>query len=290
MKIFVALAICVSAWAQSGVEQPRVGKMLDGDGAVRTVYGIAASVHLGDGEIAGVVSAGCSKSFCLAKTATGLVSVSGTVDAPAGPALFAFDGDAALVWFSKSRQLARWQGGVLTAVDASVDGEVLSIRAREGSVEFAVRRDSGVWVVKADGSVVDSLPRSARAVMLVADGAVYATRDEIVIRDLRIPLERVTGFSQMSAGYLQVRAGRVNYALRTEKGRETLFQLPGSGNEGAAVVRAVAAGCGGAACSGCGYGGWNGDERRIVVSIRAGRDRGYFERAIPVVQQRGGGG
>jgi hypothetical protein len=223
MKILTALAIGTCVWAQSGIEQPRLGKMLDQNGAVRTVYGIAASVTLGDAETTGVVSQGCSKKFCLVKTETSLEGVT----APAGPALFAFEGDQAFVWFPQSRQLAQWRNGALTLIDSIVDGEVLSIRTSSGSVEFAVRRASGDWIVKPDGSVVDSLPRSMGPVMLIPGGMVYATRDEIVIREVRIPLERVTTFSQMSGGYLQVRAGGVDYALRVEKGRETLFQLPG---------------------------------------------------------------
>jgi hypothetical protein len=231
MKILTAFAICTCAWAQSGIDRPQLGKMLDASGAVRTVYGIAASVTLGDAEQTGVVSSACSKSFCLAKMETSIMSSIGTVAAPAGPALFAFDGDAAFVWFTHSRQLAQWNNGVLTSVDSTpdstVDGEVLSMRASAGSVEFAVRRESGEWIVKSDGSVVDSLPRSTGPVMLIPGGVVYATREEIVIRELRIPLARVTAFSQMSAGYLQVRAGQVDYLLRFETGRETLFQLPG---------------------------------------------------------------
>lgn len=227
MKILTAFAICTCAWAQSGIDRPRLGKMLDSSGSVRTVYGIAASVSLGDAEITGVLSSACSKKFCLAKTDTSIVSAFGSADAPAGPALFAFDADTAFVWFPQSRQLAQWQNGVLTPIDSSIEGDVLSIRASAGSVELAVRRESGEWIVKPDGSVVDSLPRAAGPVMLIPGGVVYATRDEIVIRDLRIPLKRVTAFSQMSAGYLEVRAGGVDYALRVEKGRETLFQLPG---------------------------------------------------------------
>ena len=229
MKILTVLAICSCAWAQSGVERPRLGKMLDSNGAVRTVYGIAASVAVGDAEIAGALSQACSKKFCLAKTDASIVSASGSTAAPAGTALFAFDGDSALVWFPESRHLARWQNDALTPIEATVDGEVLSIRARAGSVEFAVRRASGVWIVKSDGSVEDALPRTLGPVMLIPDGVVYATRDEIVIRDLRIPIERVTGFSQMAEGYLQVRAGGLDYALRVEKGREMLFELPGAG-------------------------------------------------------------
>jgi hypothetical protein len=65
--------------------------------------------------------------------------------------------------------------------------------------------------------------------MLIPGGAVYATRDDIIIGDLQIPLDRVTAFCQMAPGYLQVRAGGVDYALRIQKGREALFQLPGVG-------------------------------------------------------------
>jgi hypothetical protein len=225
MKILLVFAVATCAWAQ--INHPNVGKMLDANGAVRTVYGIAASVTLGDPEITSVLSQACSKNFCLAKTGTSILSPSGTVDAPAGPALFAFTGEAAFVWFPQSRQLAQWQNGVLTSIDSTVDGEVLSLRASGGSVVLAVRRQSGEWLVNPDGSVADSLPRSSGPLMLIPDGAVYATRNEIVIRDQRIPLDRVTAFSQMAPGYLQVRAAGIDYALRIEKGREMLFQLPG---------------------------------------------------------------
>jgi hypothetical protein len=227
MKILMTFAIGTCVWAQSGIDRPQIGKMLDASGAVRTVYGIAASVTLGDPEMTGVVSQGCSKTFCLAKTETAVVSASGSVDAPAGPALFAFDGDLAFLWFPQSKQLAQWQTGALTLIDSAIDGEVLSMCASAGSVEFAVRRESGEWIVKLDGSLVGSLPRSTGPVMLIPGGVVYATREEIVIRDLRIPLARVTRFSKMSASYLQVRAGQMNYVLRIDAGRETLFQLPG---------------------------------------------------------------
>ena len=224
MKIFITLAICVSACAQ--INRPSIGKMLDATGAVRTVYGIAASVTLGDVEITGVISQACGKNLCLAKTETSIISPSGSIDAPAGPALFAFAGNAAFVWFPESRRLAQWQADVLTTIDSTVDGEVLSIRPTEGSVEFAVRRQSGEWLVKPDGTVVDSI-FSSGPLMLIPGGVIYATRDEIVIRDLRIPLDRVTAFLQMAPGYLQVRAAGIDYALRVEKGREMLFQLPG---------------------------------------------------------------
>jgi len=97
MKIFIVFALSSCAWAQ--VERPQLGKIVDANGAVRPIYGIAASVTLGDPEITGVLSASCSRKFCLAKTETSLVSAGGNIAAPAGPALFAFDGDGAYIWF-----------------------------------------------------------------------------------------------------------------------------------------------------------------------------------------------
>ena len=241
MKIFIALALCGCAWAQSGVQRPQLGKMLDANGAVRTVYGIAASVTLGDAEIATVLSSGCSNTLCLAKTGDGIVSASGIAPAPAGPALFAFDGATAYVWFPESRQWAQWSNGALNPLHdcrgsiaewnpGSHGGdEVLSIGATADAVQFAVRRPNGIWIVNQDGSVAGALPRAAGAVMLIPGGAVYATRTGIAIHDLEIPLEGVSAFSWMSASYLEVRARGVNYALRIDPGRETLFQLPGVG-------------------------------------------------------------
>jgi hypothetical protein len=224
MRILITCAISMCGWAQT---RPQLGKILDPNGTVRTVYGIASSVTVGSAEMTKVLSSGCSNTFCLAKTESSIVSALGSVNAPGGTALFAFDGDAAVAWFPQSRQLARWVKGVFTVADTTIDGEVLSIVVSAGAVQFAVRRRSGVWIVNQDGSVLSSLPRSTGPVMLIAGGLVYATDSEIVIRKLRIPLAGVTSFSQMSGGYLQVRAGGVDYSLRIDEGREMLFQLPG---------------------------------------------------------------
>jgi hypothetical protein len=241
MRILCLFAI--SAWACAQVQHPQLGKMLDANGAVRTVYGIASSVTLGDAEMDKVLSSGCSKTFCLAKTDAAIVSASGMVSAPRGPALFAFDGANAWIWFPASRQLAQWnnaqtapdsRGSISSieprppgAVSSDVFAEVLSIGATAGSVQFAVRRSTGIWIVNQDGSVASALPRDASAVVLIPGGAVYAKRNGIVIHDLELPLEGVTAFSWMSTSYLEVRAGGLNYALRIDPGRETLFQLPG---------------------------------------------------------------
>ena len=148
-------------------------------------------------------------------------------------------GATAWAWFPESRMLAQWINGSLVcaleprpagavSVRGDLDGEVLSIGVTAGSVQFAVRRSTGIWIVNQDGSVAGALPRAVGAAMLIPGGAVYATRTGIAIHDLEIPLEGVTSFSWMSVSYLQVRAGGMNYALRIDPGRETLFQLPGA--------------------------------------------------------------
>jgi hypothetical protein len=228
MKIITLFSMCFCAWAQSGIGRPQLGKMLDSGGAVRTVYGITSSVTLGGAESTGVLSLACSNAFCLAKTESNLVSATGSVSAPAGRALFAFGGNTAYIWFPQTRQLASWQNGILTFLDATVDGEVLSIGAAGGAVQFIVRSRSGVWIANQDGSLAGSLPHAAVAATFIPGGVVYATEREIVIRNIEFPLTGVTSFSQMSDSYFEVRAGGVDYALRTDQGRETLFQLPGA--------------------------------------------------------------
>jgi hypothetical protein len=113
-------------------------------------------------------------------------------------------------------------------VGAETDAEtVLSIGVSGGAVRFAVRRRNGVWIINQDGSMAGSLPRATGPVMLIPGGVVYATRSEIVIGDVRLPIDGVTSFSWMSENYLQVRAGGVDYSLRIDPGHVTLFQLPG---------------------------------------------------------------
>jgi hypothetical protein len=173
------------------------------------------------------LSFGCSKTLCLQKTASNIVSPTGSAGAPDGPALFAFSATGAFVWFEQTNQLASWQNDALTFIDASVEGHVLAIGVSAGAVQFAVQRINGVWIVNQDGSAVSGLARTACAVMLTASGPVYAERGEVIVNGKRFALAGVTAMFQMSADYLEVRAAGVDYALRIDPGRETLFQLPG---------------------------------------------------------------
>src|SRR5262249_53177182 len=113
---------------------------------VREVFGVAASTTTGDPFWAPVLSFGCSSRICFGKTANALISSSGeSVDAPPGPAIFAIDGVAALIYFPVTQQLFRWHDGQIDLVDFNPGGEVLSLRAVPGGVDYVVRRADGIW-------------------------------------------------------------------------------------------------------------------------------------------------
>jgi hypothetical protein len=210
MKVFLMTLCASSAFAQ--IEQPKLGTMLTHSGEARVVSGIAGSVTIGDAVAAGVVSMGCSRAVCLFLTE---------------PALISFDESGALVYFLETRMLARWQGGVYTPVEFAVTGEIIAIR----SGLFAVRRQGGVWIVRNGDQIVQALPRSTRAVILLADGVLFTTANETILRradgsELRFAIEPVRSFSWISDHYVQAIGRNASYAIRIDAGRERAFELP----------------------------------------------------------------
>lgn len=210
MKVFLIVVCVASAFAQ--VEQPRLGTMLTRQGDARVVSGVAGSVTVGDAVASGIVAMGCSQTGCLSLTE---------------PALISFDESGALVYFIETRLLARWQSVVYTPVAFDVTGEILAIR----SGLFAVRRRGGVWVVRDGDQIVQALPRSTRAVILLANGVLFATAGEVILRradgtEQRFPIEQVRSLSWLNDNYVQARARDASYAIRIDLGHERAFQLP----------------------------------------------------------------
>jgi hypothetical protein len=205
--------------------------MLDAGGAARPVYGLAASVTVGDSNATGVLSAACSLRLCLLKTASAILSADRVADAPPGPAIFALDGEAAFVYFPQSQQLACWHAAQLDPMNLDVSGEILSMRAARGGLELAVRRDDGVWIVRANNEVIGSIPDATGPVMLLPDGVLFASQDSLVVRHLdgtevRFDLPGAEAIFTLGDGYVEVRAGGSSFAVRIEPGREQLFHLP----------------------------------------------------------------
>lgn len=217
MKTILPVFWAACAWAQSGIETPAVGAVVDSSGILRPVQGVAGNFLLGRAIASGVLSAACSAEVCLAKTDSRIVSLSGETEAPSGPAIFGLDGSNAVIFFPHSRTFARWHDNTLDPLDWTVEGEVLSILLVNGQAQIAVRREGD----------------SNRPVLLLPEGVLFATEEEIVLRrrdgtESRFQLADVETITRMGEHYAAILAGHTMYALRTDAGREQLYQLPGN--------------------------------------------------------------
>jgi hypothetical protein len=234
---FLVLVTGAAALAQSGLDVPQAGLMLDHSGALRVVTGIAQSFIAGGAVQTGVLSAACGKSLCLAKTDTSLFEARNPSDPgislPPGPALFGIRDQSALLYFPSVHQFARYKDGQMQVLDWAVDGEVLAVRATPDGPRFAVRRTDGAWVVALDGSIESALPAGTVAVLLLDGVTIYSLPDAVVLRrtdgsETPFSLPGVTSFSQLTGNYVQVSTSGGSYALRTDLGREQLSLLPDS--------------------------------------------------------------
>jgi hypothetical protein len=196
MKIPVFFVFAALGWGQ--IERPQLGLMLDAKGAVRPVYGAAASATLGDPVLTGVLSFGCSAQLCLMKTEAAIIASDGTsAAAPTGTAIFTMDGASAYIYFPGNQKWARWRNGQLA------------------------------WIAFAPGGAV-----STGAVMPLEDGSISATADHVALvrrdgSELDFAVAGVRQFFAMGKGYVQVAAKTGTWILRVEPGREQIFLLPG---------------------------------------------------------------
>ena len=196
MKFPLFLLFAIIGWAQ--IERPQLGLMLDSNGALRPVYGTAASATLGDPVLTGVLSFGCSAQMCLMKTEAAIIASDGTsAAAPTGTAIFTMHGASAYLYFPGSEQWARWHDGQLEWID----------------------------------SVPDEVVPTA-TVMLFEDGSITATADHVALvrrdgSELDFAGAGVRQFFALGKGYVQAVTDTGMWILRVEPGAEQIFLLPG---------------------------------------------------------------
>lgn len=224
--LLLAAAACM--FAQSGLDRPQVGEMLDARGVLWPVYGIAGSFTIGRAQARGVLATACSRQICFAKNNLAILAKGTFTSAPPGPAIIAVDGATAWLYFPEAHQFARWQNGALTPIDLTVDGDVLSIGP---GPTIAVRRAGGIWIVSNTGAILDALPSTAGPTLLTGSGIVYATADSLVLRrsvaaELRFPASGITSLIAMGQDYVEAQSPGAIYALHTAAGSEHLFLLP----------------------------------------------------------------
>ncbi len=121
-----SLLSSIAAWAQSGLNRPFVGQMIDREQFLRPVYGVSGNFSVEKPVAEQVMASACSAAFCLAKTETALVSPASVTPAPLGDARIGLDGTGATIYFPQTGQFGRWQHGLLTMLDLEVDGAVLA--------------------------------------------------------------------------------------------------------------------------------------------------------------------
>jgi hypothetical protein len=234
----------VALRAQSGLNRPDLGLIIDRQSLLRTVAGVSGSFLVGGLQAAGALSFACSQALCVAKLKDSILFSTRTTDfplcalasgssfaAPEGDAVIAADESGATIYFRESGEFVRWQDGALTPLDWVVAGEILSIGAGTSGPTLAVLLNGGVWIVSTSGAVLDSLPSSAQAVLLLSSATVYATASDVVLRrtdgsEIQFAATGVSQLFAMSDGWVEVRGKNALFALRTDSGHENLYWLP----------------------------------------------------------------
>jgi hypothetical protein len=247
----------VALRAQSGLNRPDLGLIIDRQSLLRTVAGVSGSFLVGGPQAAGALSFACSQALCVAKLKDSILFSTRTTDfclcapvstrttdfplcalasgssfaAPEGDAVIAADESGATIYFRESGEFVRWQDGALTPLDWVVAGEILSIGAGTSGPTLAVLLNGGVWIVSTSGAVLDSLPSSAQAVLLLSSATVYATASDVVLRrtdgsEIQFAATGVSQLFAMSDGWVEVRGKNALFALRTDSGHENLYWLP----------------------------------------------------------------
>ena len=251
MKGLVALLSFVStaAWAQHALAPPQVGFIQDSRREIRPVIGLAGNFLVGRAASSGIVSAAFSGSFGMLKSDASLSVIDQTghaivsVDAPPGPALFAFsaNGSPALAYFEQSKTLRAWDGRKFHP-GPRIDQDVISIASLSLTLgALIVQRENGLWkldIELASGAIVSqtALPGlTAPVLRLASGGLIYRDVNGLVLRredgsekHIAAHLPKSFAFGQMGDGWIQVTdlaSSRLS-AVNIQPGHERLYLLP----------------------------------------------------------------
>lgn len=248
-----ALILCaaISAWAQSGVSEPRIGMIRDTAGLLRPVSGIAGNFVVRDSLTSAVSAFAFSGQIGIAKldASTVVMDASGKVisatDSPSGPAVFGFspDGTAAIAYYALDGSFARWLTDAWTplVLDPQIfGGALLSINTPDADHIAAVvqhARWRTLLRVRISDNAVESselLPGTGDVLLCANGSLISAEKTGIIIRDPnaienRLAVtERVNSLAQMGTEWVQVgTAGGRFFALRIRAGSTQIFALPG---------------------------------------------------------------
>jgi len=241
----IALFCASAALAQPSISTPAIGMARNLSGSVQFVTGIAGNFVLADAGIANAISAAFSGTAGFVKTNSELLVLDGSnqivsrYDAPAGPALFAFDsnGAPALVYYSGA--LFRFANGNPAPLNWSGNPIAIAIGGL-GSAMILDDRGGQLWKVRislVSGAIeYEALLAGVNgpAALLPGDSIVYFDGSEIVVRDPAGTERRAAAgmapayLEQMGKDWIAIREagpGRL-FALRIRQQSLDLYQLP----------------------------------------------------------------
>lgn len=255
MKSFLmTFTLAAVACAQPALAPPQVGFVQDSANSFRPIFGVSGNFALGGSVFSGVASAAYSGSFGFVKTDTSVFAVDSqarvlaAMDAPAGPADFAFfgDGSPAFVYLANSNLLFQWYGTGFQMVPFDCQlfpsSAVVAISAPDRwHVAFLIQRDHGLGEVRVlietgESDSQSALPGvRAPALRLSSGELIYTDANGIVIRraeateiHLNAQLPASFALAQMGAGWVELSdlASSARFAIRVTPGHEGLYFLP----------------------------------------------------------------
>ncbi len=249
MRFLLVLAMCTAMMAQSGLNVPQAGWMLDDKGALRPVMGFAGNFWLG-GPAApeataaafeargGFVQQGKGVTVLDAAGKPGL-RLTGTSSAAA---VFGFTrwGVPALVYMPDRGELLRVAGSGTQRVPGNLEGLVAVAEIDGNDALAVVNEKDGLWLLRVtlrNGAVVsrEALPGVSAPVLLEGDGTLVFERDGAMVLRAAGGAERETAVSfqagamtPMGDGWIAVfeKDGRRRFGLRTTPGHESVDPLP----------------------------------------------------------------
>ena len=252
--VFIVFALAAVALAQPALAPPQIGFLQDGANSVRPVFGVAGNFLVGDSAFDGIVAAAYSGNFALLKTDTSVIAtdnqaqVLAAMDAPLGPAAFAFfkDGSPAFVYLPRPNLLFEWYGRGFQMIPFDCQlfpaSAVLAISAPDRAhVVFLIQNDTGlqevsVLIESGESDSQTALPGVNAPALRVASGElVYADANGVVVRktdasEVHLNAQLPANFSlaQMGAGWVELNdlASAARFAVRTTSGHESFYALP----------------------------------------------------------------
>ncbi len=253
-SVFIIFTLALAACAQPALAPPQVGFLEDGTNSFRPVFGVAGNFLWGDAAFRGVSGAAFSGSFGLLKTDTSVIAVDGqaqvlaSMDAPPGPADFAFfsDGTPAFVYLPGPNLLFQWYGTGFQMVPFDCQlfppSAVVAISAPDlWHVAFLVQHDDGlsevsVLIETGESDSQTALPGvNAPAMRLLSGELIYTGAAGIVIRrtdasEIQVSAQLPASFSlaQMGANWVQLSdtSSSARFVVRITTGQEGLYFLP----------------------------------------------------------------